>query len=681
MKKSVRCLLLQVVLVWAAVVSAWSAPLEVNIEGIPNPLLDRLDPAVRAQLVSRRETLAGLLDNQGTQSEELAGQFGDLGGLYLLYDFPSSAEAALELAHQLAPEEFRWTYLLGFLYERESRLAEAGRLYDQALDRRPANLAALVRSGMAHLEQSALEVASERFDRALEVSRSCAAAHYGLGKLATASSNWQEAVEHFEEALKLQPKATAVHYPLSQAYRRLGDVDQAQEHLAQMGSVKVTVPDSELLRLRALATGASVHFVRGKRALAQGDLQLAAVEFKAAVAADPENAPMRRGYGLTLKKLGRIPEAIVEYQAAREVEPANPLNYQDLGLAHLEAGGLQPARSSFLRALELDSSFAEAYLALGIVDTREGSDTAALENFEKALALSPRNTEVMVQMSLALFRSGRIDEAKTSFRELLASDPEQVVAYVNLARIYEQEGNFDAAATSAREGLKRSPPAGLSAKAYLLLGRINERLNDFDEAFGYYSRAVELDADLLPAHIRLGSILASRADFNAAARAYSEALKVQPNDQLARRAQTAALIYAEQYAEAKAALETGLRRSPNDPFLMRSLALLLSTCPDEKIRSGERGLELARRAFSSYADLTSAQILVMAYAENRNFEEAVRGQERLLVRFQSEGMASQVTSSNERLALFISGRPVRAPWKSDNSLLDSLILPLPSIPN
>jgi tetratricopeptide (TPR) repeat protein len=681
MMKQVRRVCLPLLLCLASVQPTWSLGGEIELERVPEPLLDQVDQAVRTQLVTRREALAGLLHEKTAGAADLAFHFGELGGLYLLYDFPSSAEAALEIAHELAPEEFRWSYLLGFFFENEGRLTDAVELIDQSLDVRPRNLAALIRSGTAHLELGALEAASQRFSSALEVSRSCAAAHYGLGKIAVATSDWLKAVGHFEKALELQPNATAVHYPLSQTHRQLGDADKAREHLLQMGSTEVSVPEPELLRLRGLATGASVHFVRGKRALSRGALELAEEEFAAAVGADPENASMRRGYGLTLKKLGRIAEAIVEYEVALSLEPANPINHQDLGLAHIEAGGLQSARSSFQRALELDSSFAEAYLALGIVDLRENSIDAALENFERALDLSPLNTEVMAQKSLALLRAGRLGQAKESFRQLLEADAEHPVAHINLARIYEQEGDLEAAAIAAREGLKRSPPAGLSARANLLLGRVSERLQDFSQALGYYEKAVELDANLLPAHTRLGSILARKENFVGAVHAYNEALKLHPTYQAAQRAKASALMYAEQYADAKLALETGLRISPNDPFLMRTLALLLATCPDESIRSAERSLELARRAFSSNGDITSAQILVMAYAGNQMFEEAVRGQERLLAQLRREGKGSQEASSSERLALYVAGREVRAPWRIDDSLIESPILPLPSIPH
>jgi hypothetical protein len=83
---------------------------------VPMPELAAVEPGVRQQITARKAELDRLLAAGDTPAVELAEAYGDLGLVFLTYEYSEPAEAALVNAVRLAPEELRWTYLLGYLH-------------------------------------------------------------------------------------------------------------------------------------------------------------------------------------------------------------------------------------------------------------------------------------------------------------------------------------------------------------------------------------------------------------------------------------------------------------------------------------------------------------------------------------------------------------------------------------
>ncbi len=655
---------------------------ETALAQLPEPVLDGVDAGVAQHLRSLRQEIEAALAAPSGPDRELAEQLGDLGGLYHFFGFTAPAEAALANARTLAPGDFRWPYLLALVRHNAGDVEGAGADYEAALALRPRYVPALVRLGQVRLAEHRLDDAEALFRRALEVQPTAAAARFGLGRAAAERGDAEAAAGHFEAVLELQPEASSVRYPLAQAYRQLGRLDDVKAQLAAVGAAEVKLPDPVLLRVQGLATGSSVHFVRGRRALAQGDQATAVAELRLARDADPANVPVRRALGLAYRRSGDAEAAVEQYRAAAELEPANPLNHQDLALALFDTGDLEGAAESFRRALELDPTFADAHLGLGIAAGRLGRPTEALSHFDRALELDPTSAATRFERAMALQRLGRLGDAAGELRAVVAADPDHAAARVNLAALLEAGGDVDGAERESAAVLGLEPPAPLAARARLIRGRSAERRGALGDAAEHYAAAAGLDPALPPAHFRLGSARAAVGDLDGAAASYAVGLAASPAFWPARLALASALIRGGRDAEARDRLLEGLRAAPSgrrggEVALARLSGLLLAGSADPAVRDPARALELARAAHGAAPNQLTGQVLAVALAAAGRFEEAADVQGRLVEALEQAGQTALLAAARSRLTLYQRGEAARAPWRDDPALLDPVTLPLP----
>ena len=81
----------------------------------PVPRLEGAEPAVRRQIEDKLAEIEGLRA-AAAGAGELSQAYGDLGLLYLTYSFIEAAEVSFANARSLAGDDYRWPYLLGYLF-------------------------------------------------------------------------------------------------------------------------------------------------------------------------------------------------------------------------------------------------------------------------------------------------------------------------------------------------------------------------------------------------------------------------------------------------------------------------------------------------------------------------------------------------------------------------------------
>jgi len=371
-----------------------------DLPPVPVVEMKGFEPAVKNALERARAQFDAIAV-QRPDRHRLGEAYGDLGMVYHAQDLVAPAAVAYANAHQLAPDDKRWPYLLGHLYNDAARLPEAIASFEQALAKHPGDAPTLLALGQAYLQSGAFDQAEATYQRLNAIPNAQAAAMAGLGKVALARRNYALAVERLEQAVKLAPDATKLQQPLAMAYRGLGDNAKAEAHLRlfSLDGYEPAVDDPIADALSDKVAASRVLVRRGQRAGKSGRFDLAEKAFRAAVNADPNDAEAIANLGISLANLGRLDEA----------------------------------ETQWTQALRKDDTIAVAHLSLGVVYDRKGRDAAAIEQYATTLRLDPGNLTARVYQADALMRSGQPAKAVPLYREALAAAPSSSRMQMSLA--------------------------------------------------------------------------------------------------------------------------------------------------------------------------------------------------------------------------------------------------------
>lgn len=396
----------------------------VSLASVPYPAVEDLEPAVREQMKALRSRLEQALGAQPRDPVALAAAFGEGGAVYLLYRLHDAAAACFANAALLAPRDFRWPYMLGVTRQEAGDLAPAAEALASALAIDGAYAAAHLRLAEIELARNRVEIAEAGFRRALGAQGTEAAARFGLGRIEAARQEHEVAVEHFEAALALAPSASAVHYPLALALRQLGRSEEAKRHLELRGEAGVPFADPLVRQLESARRGATVHLERASFALRDGNLDLAATEFRAALAIDAANPQALLGLGRVLAGKGDLEGAEAAYRELLSGEPGHGIAHAELGEILLGEGAAAEARTHLERAIQLSPDLANAHAAYGTVLAQEGRFAEAAAAFALALKLAPTAPALHLARARALLRAGEEQQAATAIAESLAALPD-----------------------------------------------------------------------------------------------------------------------------------------------------------------------------------------------------------------------------------------------------------------
>ncbi len=633
---------------------------QAELEPLPELDLAGAERAAREQLVEQRGVVERLLTAGAAEPAELAEAFGDLGLLYVTYEFLEAAEACFANARRLVPGDFRWHYLLGYLKMIQGFLPEANELYERALEIEPGFLPAVLRLGRGELGQGRQAEARVWFERALELDSQAAAAYEGLGKVASAEGDDAVAVGHFRRALELAPEASGIHYALAQAHRNLGQLDDARTHLAQSGDVAARIVDPLINPLASLAASAQFYIVQGAEAMDDDDYEASAAAFRAALEQDPQNVSAARGLAVGLERLGDAAGARAALEAVLETAAGEDraLILSNLGGLAALSGDESAALERYLESLAVIPDQPGLMLRAGNALARRGRFEEAIAQYDRLIEVTPEWVPaVLEKRATALVNLGRHDEAIADFTRAVAAAPEDHQLRMRYAAALEFLGRPDEAAA------QRTVAARLTGDEEGRLAWVVEsamrqaREGDPEGALAGLRQALEGREDRLDLRYTLAALLAQSGRFEEAITEFEQILAAAPRHADARRGQIMALILTRRFGEARLKLQDALRNFPRHEGFALTQVRLLAISPDPRVRDGSLAVAIAERVYAERREPPVRQALALAYAANGSFAEAMELQRQLVREAEGSGDAAYLAASRSRLEAFESGSP------------------------
>lgn len=163
------------------------------------------------------------------------------------------------------------------------------------------------------------------------------------------------------------------------------------------------------------------------------------------------------------------------------------------GLVYNELGDYEKSISDYNKAIEIDSKCALAFNNRGYTRFKQKDYQGALEDYNKAILLNPKFQMALDNKAL-LFQTVCIKDDK-DFNEKY---------YLSLGIADVNEGNFPEAISSLDEALTLNPN---SEVAYFYKAICFHSLNRTAEAYENYTKAIELNKNMVDAYFNRGQLL------------------------------------------------------------------------------------------------------------------------------------------------------------------------------
>jgi tetratricopeptide (TPR) repeat protein len=164
-----------------------------------------------------------------------------------------------------------------------------------------------------------------------------------------------------------------------------------------------------------------------------------------------------------------------------------------LGLIHLERGDDASAEKYFIKAVEIDPRAVEPHCNLGFLATRRLRFDAAMAHYRNALALAPDHLDALAGEAALLERQGDVEQAYARVRAWVdqgTTHPHLLVTFAQISPKVRRER--DAVQLMERALLRPGLNLNQRIDLHFGLGKLYDRLGEYDAAFDHYRRGNEI---------------------------------------------------------------------------------------------------------------------------------------------------------------------------------------------
>ena len=344
----------------------------------------------------------------------------------------------------------------------QGKLAEAGAIYREVLEKEPRNAPALHLLGVLALQSGQFEPGIDLIRQALAILPGFAPAHDNLGKGLEKLGRKEEALACYGKVIALAPGHAEGYANRGRVLESLGRYDEALRDLDKALSLKGD-PDlslnrgAVLLQLKrfedaltafdkAIAMGLTHpigRFNRGLALMALNRPQDALASYDDAIARQPEYADAYVNRGLTLETLERPEDALASYEQAIAINADLQEAYLNRGALLSRLGRTKEAVSAYDAMLNRWPDSAAAYNNRGAAHKSLGALEKALADFERAGALATDDANLHDNRGNTLQAMGRFDAAMAAYDDALTVDPKSRRAAFSKATLLLLQGRLD----------------------------------------------------------------------------------------------------------------------------------------------------------------------------------------------------------------------------------------------
>lgn len=399
-----------------------------------------------------------------------------LGNLYMKNNDDEKALPYFQQILTFYPNNFEAMNSMGGIYRRMGRYQESIEILQKALETKINPAQVNYNLGFTYRLMKNYSDAIDAFENVIAVNPTDVLAYNHLGTIYAAQNNHEKAVATYKRGLQIDPNHPIIQFNLAKSLEAMHDDTSAIQAYdaalrAKPGWQEAVIEYAKLLlnhrktrlagELVQNAIGLhpqdfGLYAQMGQILMRQSNFKKAASSFEIANRLVSGNAENLKNLAEAFEKLGKKEEAVLTIKKAESVEP--------------EDEKIKKSAASILLTAEKYREAAEVIRQLG----------SANKNDCEALDLAG-------QYSILI---GRNDSAQNFASKIKKIDPDYGIYLYSFASRFFQKGNLEAAKENVKafidENMKNIP-------AWLLLGQIDEKLGNSEEALDDFSTAVAFD--------------------------------------------------------------------------------------------------------------------------------------------------------------------------------------------
>lgn len=399
-----------------------------------------------------------------------------LGNLYMKNNDDEKALPYFQQILTFYPNNFEAMNSMGGIYRRMGRYQESIEILQKALETKINPAQVNYNLGFTYKLMKNYSDAIDAFENVIAVNPTDVLAYNHLGAIYAVQNNHEKAVATYKRGLQIDPNHPVIQFNLAKSLEAMHDDTSAIQAYdaalrAKPGWQEAVIEYAKLLlnhrktrlagELVQNAIGLhpqdfGLYAQMGQILMRQSNFEKAASSFEIANRLVSGNAENLKNLAEAFEKLGKKEEAVLTIKKAESVEP--------------EDEKIKKSAASILLTAEKYREAAEVIRQLG----------SANKNDCEALDLAG-------QYSILI---GRNDSAQNFASKIKKIDPDYVIYLYSFASRFFQKGNLEAAKENVKafidENMKNIP-------AWLLLGQIDEKLGNSEEALDDFSTAVAFD--------------------------------------------------------------------------------------------------------------------------------------------------------------------------------------------
>jgi tetratricopeptide (TPR) repeat protein len=239
---------------------------------------------------------------------------------------------------------------------------------------------------------------------------------------------------------------------------------------------------------------------------------------------------LKRGQAQMAKK--DYARAALEFRSAAQAMPNDPEPYYQWGLASLGAGDGNTAIQAFRKTVQLNPKRNDAQLKLSelmLASRRKDLVEQAASNLSAVVAASPDNPEALDAMAQAEIELGKPADAAKRLETTLEKFPARLSSAVALARLKLRDRNFAEAEAVLNNAVANAPH---SSPAALALGQLYAAQGQNDKAEAGFRKAIALDSQNATALLDLAALQVAGKRMDEADGTYQQVAALKSNKQL-----------------------------------------------------------------------------------------------------------------------------------------------------